>query len=1002
MRLHSLRLTAIGPFASEQVISFDDLTRGGLFLLEGPTGAGKSTILDAITFGLYGGIASDESSESRLHSDFANPQTQPRVELEFQASGTRYRIIRTPAYDRPKKRGEGTTQEKSSVVLMRRAGGAWDPLSTNAKEVAQLVIQAVGLNRAQFTQVVLLPQGEFARFLRSQDDARRNLLADIFGTEVFERITASLKQRATVLRGTVTEAEKLVGNRLHALAEAGGVSPEQTEDWNARLRPWAPEQLVLLSAEITEYGAGLRLRLGSAVSAAATKAQRQGQAQAAVDRQVDLQTRLGERQDLVVQQRQHQASLAEQDVRHRRRTAGTKAASVAPLQEQTDALAATVKERLTQARDLAGGTAELAEIKDQAQPIAQKADAANVRASRIEHLVVVETELQGRLAHNRKQEAALTELRESLAQLAAKAAEIPDQIRDAQSEESELRAKTADTQLLESDVQTWQRRQTAARSAVQLEAEAAQARDRHRSTIDEYQQAVATHQELVEARFADMAAELARSLQDQTPCLVCGALDHPAPATSKSEPVDQDAIERASEQRAAAESRRDTAKEEMLVVERRLDLALSQSEGHSAAVAQQKHAEVTTQLAETRAAGVQLNAVLGHLTDLAGEQERLQIAVNELTVQIAKAEAALIAAQGHVDADRKRLADAAGDFSSVADHVNALQAESQRLRTLAEALGALAEAESGLAQAAQRTEREATKQGFASAAAARSAWLSEQDLATLTGKITDYESKGHSIHERLNEPRLQNLARLDPNEVAADLQRQRELLGSTTAEAESTAKEKGVLEVQVERFAACLADWERAVAQREDIGTEAAPLLELDVLARGQQGERHMTLTTYVLRYWFEQVVIAANVRLRKIAGGKYQLLRTEEAARKDARVGLGLEVLDIHTGQQRPTASLSGGETFYCSIALALGLADVVQAEAGGASLDTLFIDEGFGTMDGETLNDVMAVIDELRGNQRVVGIVSHVTELKDRISERLEVRRITESGPSQVKVVA
>ena len=171
---------------------------------------------------------------------------------------------------------------------------------------------------------------------------------------------------------------------------------------------------------------------------------------------------------------------------------------------------------------------------------------------------------------------------------------------------------------------------------------------------------------------------------------------------------------------------------------------------------------------------------------------------------------------------------------------------------------------------------------------------------------------------------------------------------------------------------------------------------------RGNQGERRMTLTTYVLRYWFERVVVAANARLRKIASGKYQLIRTESAERKNSRVGLGLDVMDLYTGKNRPTSSLSGGETFYCSIALALGLADVVQAEAGGASLDTLFIDEGFGTMDSDTLNEVMSVIDELRGNQRVVGIVSHVPDLKERISERLEVRRISDDGPSRVTVVA
>jgi exonuclease SbcC len=163
-----------------------------------------------------------------------------------------------------------------------------------------------------------------------------------------------------------------------------------------------------------------------------------------------------------------------------------------------------------------------------------------------------------------------------------------------------------------------------------------------------------------------------------------------------------------------------------------------------------------------------------------------------------------------------------------------------------------------------------------------------------------------------------------------------------------------------------------------------------------------MTLVTFVLRYWFEQVVAAANVRLAEMSAGKYQLVRIDESSRRDARVGLGLAVLDRHTGRERGTSTLSGGETFYTSLALALGLADVVVAQAGGAQLDTLFIDEGFGSLDPDTLDDVMAVIDDLRGNGRVVGIVSHVPDLKERISERLSVRRARPDGPSEIRVLA
>jgi exonuclease SbcC len=178
-------------------------------------------------------------------------------------------------------------------------------------------------------------------------------------------------------------------------------------------------------------------------------------------------------------------------------------------------------------------------------------------------------------------------------------------------------------------------------------------------------------------------------------------------------------------------------------------------------------------------------------------------------------------------------------------------------------------------------------------------------------------------------------------------------------------------------------------------------VLYLSRLTKGMSGQRRVALTTYVLRHWFEQVVQAANVRLLSISAGRYELIRVDEGASKAERTGLTLEVVDRHTGQARSTRSLSGGETFYASLALALGLADVVKAEAGGVDLDTLFIDEGFGTLDSDTLDQVMAVIDDLRDRGRVVGIVSHVADLKDRIPERVEVWRLHD-GSSELRVVA
>ncbi|MEJ2579859.1 MAG: SbcC/MukB-like Walker B domain-containing protein [Kineosporiaceae bacterium] len=203
------------------------------------------------------------------------------------------------------------------------------------------------------------------------------------------------------------------------------------------------------------------------------------------------------------------------------------------------------------------------------------------------------------------------------------------------------------------------------------------------------------------------------------------------------------------------------------------------------------------------------------------------------------------------------------------------------------------------------------------------------------------------------------------------------------------------------RFTQRFAEVRTATTDHDDLLAATAPVIRLANLAKGMDGHRRVSLTTYVLRHWFDQVVAAANTRLAAVSSGRYELRRIDEGKTRRQRVGLTLTVVDRHTGEERSPTSLSGGETFYTSLSLALGLADVVKAEAGGVDLDTLFIDEGFGSLDTETLDQVMAVVDDLRNGGRVVGIVSHVADLKDRVPERLEVRR-TKDGASTVTVLA
>jgi DNA repair protein SbcC/Rad50 len=305
------------------------------------------------------------------------------------------------------------------------------------------------------------------------------------------------------------------------------------------------------------------------------------------------------------------------------------------------------------------------------------------------------------------------------------------------------------------------------------------------------------------------------------------------------------------------------------------------------------------------------------------------------------------------------------------------------------------------AAAETRVCRQALRGGFADTEQARAAMLDGGEQAQARACVSEWATQAARLAAAAAIPEFDGLDPATGPEAETRAQAARDALAATDSAAQRSADAAELARHRLARFAARRAEVVTAQADLDRLDSETAPVLYLSRLTKGMAGRRRVALTTYVLRHWFEQVVRAANVRLASVSSGRYELLRIDEGPTHAARAGLTLAVIDRHTGEQRSTRSLSGGETFYTSLALALGLADVVKAEAGGVDLDTLFIDEGFGSLDSDTLDQVMTVIDELRDRGRVVGIVSHVSELKDRIAERVEVRRLPD-GSSCLRVVA
>ncbi len=897
MRLHTLRLRAFGPFAEEQSIDFDHLAASGLFLLDGPTGAGKTTVLDAITFALYG--PGDRAGDDRLHSHFAEPGVEPEVELEFSITGVRHRVIRSPEYLRPKQRGEGYTKQAAQVHLERYETGRWVSRSSNKAEVADMLSEVLGLTRDQFTQVVLLPQGEFAKFLKAGDDERRALLTKLFGTQFYDQITDELDRRQRDAGRGLDAAQQSVREAVAAASEAAGLAVEQRSELVQSSKADREAQFVEIERELTQ--AAVR----TAVAAKAASEHREA-TQVALSRVESFAQRQSGARAAEHAQREHLECRPE---------------------GQIDALAAQVKAATKDAAELTHLV-----VKEGGLALAQQT------LDELEHAATTN-------------DAELTKLAARVGAVPKEWAELDAPLREAQGIASEL--ATAEVQAA-----AVAQRIAAARTRDALLPQVDAARTARSAGVDAHQRATDEHQRLVELRLSGMAAELAAELVDGDPCGVCGSTSHPAPQAATEFAVSADDVAAAEVVRSATRTLREEVDEKLADAERNLAAAVAVA---ADATVQALAAEQAS-LGKTMAAADQASVVIATLnaqrTALEAERDGLATQHTALTAEAATLATRIRAQRDQIDGVTRELVDARGPFDSVADRRAALVADAEQAGVLI----------------TQLTE-----------------WQREADRLSDAAQV---------LHSALAEAAA--TAGVEPDtDAEAPLADLRLAMRDAIAAAEDALAVAELARKAAERFANTRAQVTAAQQELDAYDDDVAPVIYLAKLAKGMAGSRRTALTTYVLRHWFEQVVQAANIRLAAMSSGRYELVRVDEGATASARAGLTLEVIDRHTGENRSPRSLSGGETFYTSLALALGLADVVKAEAGGVDLDTLFIDEGFGSLDADTLDQVMSVIDDLRDRGRVVGIVSHVSELKDRIAERVEVRRLPD-GSSTLRVVA
>ncbi|QCR42644.1 SMC family ATPase [Curtobacterium sp. SGAir0471] len=999
MYLHRLELRAIGPYPELVSIDFAALAASGVFLLEGPTGSGKSTIIDAVVFALYGGLAGEGSTHDRLHSQHADPGVEPFVELVFETGAGVFRVRRTPQYDRPKQRGAGTVRQQASAQLFRLASPAdavGEPVSSRIPEIGLEVTRAVGLDRAQFLQTVVLPQGEFARFLRAPGEDRRKLLQSLFGTQVYDRTADELAARRREVQAEVESADARVRDALNRFAQAAG-EPEATED------------------SVAGTLDALRAR-------AEDTAARRAAAVAAADRarlhEHDVAARLearARRAALLERRRALDDAAAGVEAARDRLALADRAARVTTPADGLDAARVRADEHHRRALDLRTRLGVPTDVDVAARHADLTAWAAAIR-----HLVTIEATLDDRRRARADAAARAAVLVERVAEL-DRALAVRPAGRAALVEEARSAAAAAgDGEAARAEVERLRRLRAdldardAAAAAVHRAEQAVAARRRHAEELLRAEQALRTR------RIAGLAGELGAALVPGDPCPVCGATEHPDVAVPQDDHPDAAAVNAAADATRAADGALAEAAA-VLAVERadleRLRAAVGDTDAdaladqvaaaaarvdtaHAAAV---RVAEVEQRRAahddDTRALEREHNTVQAEHAVLVAtstaEGERLDH--DTAAVTDARLGAAALAADPWVPVDDR---DRTADDRSLAQVVRQLDDLASRAVEVAAAEAQAASAAQTVVERTAEVARTLAEQGFDTVDAARAALLPPDRGTALQAEVVAADRERAVVDAGLAEPAVVAAADdLDAGpDTPLDLEAARAAHVAAAEQADDAARSAVSASDRAEAAAGCATEVDRAVRARDDTSARSRAIVRLADVANGVTAVNPsgVTLGTYVLMRRFEDVVAAANDRLRGMLGGRFTLETSDEreAGSRARRTGLALAVHDHSTDTRRAPGSLSGGETFTVSLCLALGLADVVQAEAGGVSLGTLFVDEGFGTLDPETLDDVIGQLARLTAGGRQVGIVSHVEELKQRIPERIAVRRTAEGG--------
>ena len=1078
MILHNLEFEAFMAYPKRQEINFDTLNNAGVFLLNGPTGAGKTTILDAICYALYGETSSDRES-AKLHSTYAaHSGTKPRVLLDVTLHGKRLRIDRTPAYNKPITRGarKGQMREESAkATLAELAPGAdpsdekaWTPISSSVAEVNRTIAERTHLTKEQFLKVVLLPQGQFAQFLKSKPKERKELLKKMFPVEHYEQLFAALTEEAKTAQQEVAQDENTQRGyleraraemlALQSLLDAVDSDAEEAAEAGEETSEHLTAENVTAENVTAET---LDAWVACGVERARETSAREKQEQQRLTDEADRNTRLlAERAQLQADWREYE-QLCERRTRLTERAEGHKAQreelaqarAAAPLHAQyaqvhaeSQALAARQQEQAACASALdETGRALLAALRDEetsaevifpeettfaALPDFEPAE----QETQLEALLDTLRALQKKDAQLTDEEAAAAALlkqanaleqdraraEKRLSDLTAQAEQLAEELAgySTADEERTLAAHlVTEAQQKHDAAQQMQQKLDAASAAVA----AAQKQNKRTATAEQKaqekwqasaQQALAATEEfknLQVLRLAQASSLLARELKDGEPCAVCGSVEHPAPAQIAEgeqlvERADLDAAKEREDKAHKQARTHELAKDRTTKAHQEASEALAAARTQYETLAAQGECDVEQTAAQLQQAQTRLAQAQSRVTARDGvlaKVERVRVELQKAQEALRTIESAAVEAQTrHRDA-AARCEAAAAELAPAraavgfAQRVEAVEGYRVAHQRLARAVLLLGQARERHALAAAQAERLLAESSFESAELVQAAVRTPERVDALEQAVAAYELEHARLLEGFGREAIVAVAaRVAAGEQAPDdLQGVREQVEQLRAAAHRLTLREGERESMLRSLHVLRGEYAAFRAKTAQRYDRAQMLANLAAAARGDTlggYEHQVDLVSYVLGAEFERILHSASLHLDRMSEGRYGMVFSDHRA-KGSRSGggLNLEITDTWTGEPREASSLSGGESFLASLSLALGLAEVVQANNGGIELDTLFIDEGFGTLDAETLDMVMGTIESLRDSGRTIGLISHVEEMKNRIPAQIVVEK-------------